>query len=152
MLESKEFIDNYLETYPEIKKYMDDIVDSAYKNGYVTTLLGRKRWIPELKNKNYIIRQQGERIALNTPIQGTNADIIKKAMIEIHKYFKNNNLKSKMTLQVHDELVFELPSEEVEAAIPVIRQVMENAAMPAVAMRVPLQVEARAASNWEEAH
>src|SRR5690606_6556325 len=103
-----------------------DIVDSAYKNGYVTTLLGRKRWIPELKNKNYIIRQQGERIALNTPIQGTNADIIKKAMIEIHKYFKNNNLKSKMTLQVHDELVFDVYKDEIEVVKQVVRDIMEN--------------------------
>lgn len=144
MLESKEFIDNYLETYPEIKKYMDDIVDSAYKNGYVTTLLGRKRWIPELKNKNYIIRQQGERIALNTPIQGTNADIIKKAMIEIHKYFKNNNLKSKMTLQVHDELVFDVYKDEIEVVKQVVRDIMENS----YELKVPIKVDMEIGDNW----
>src|SRR5690606_27910765 len=98
------------------------------------------------------IRSFNERAAINAPIQGSAADILRRAMVRMDPALAGAGLSARMLLQVHDELVFELPSEEVEAAIPVIRQVMENAAMPAVAMRVPLQVEARAASNWEEAH
>lgn len=147
VLESKEFIDNYLETYPEIKKYMTDIVKSAYDTGYVKTLLGRKRWIEELKNKNYIIRQQGERIALNTPIQGTNADIIKKAMIEIHKHFKEKGLKSKMILQVHDELVFDVYKDELDLVKKVVRDIMENT----YELKVPIKVDIEVGENWYQA-
>ena len=103
----KSFIDNYFEAYPGIKEYMEKTKKEAINNGYVKTMMGRIRNIPELKNKNYMIRQSGERIALNTPIQGTSADIIKKAMVDIYKEFKKNNIKSKMIIQVHDELVFD---------------------------------------------
>ena len=106
--EAKKFIDKYYELYPGVKKYMDLIVKDAYDCGYVRTLFNRKRHIDELFNKNYMIRAQGERIALNTPIQGTSADIIKKAMVEIDKAFEVNNVKSKMLLQIHDELVFDV--------------------------------------------
>ena len=112
--EAKQFIDHYLETYPGIDLYMKESIALAHKDGYVRTLFHRKRNIPELNNKNYMIRQQGERIALNTPIQGTSADIIKKAMIEIHKYLEEKHLRCKMILQVHDELLFDCPKDEVK--------------------------------------
>ncbi|MFA6327308.1 MAG: DNA polymerase I, partial [Bacilli bacterium] len=105
--EAKKFINKYFETFPGVKKYMDQLIKDAYADGYVKTLFNRKRIIDELTNKNYLIRQQGERIALNTPIQGTSADIIKKAMIEIYNELKSKKMKSKMLLQVHDELVFD---------------------------------------------
>lgn len=146
MLESKEFIDNYLETYPKIKDYMDNIVKTAYDQGYVKTLLGRKRNIPELENKNYMIRQQGERIALNTPIQGTNADIIKKAMIEIHNFLKENNFQTKMILQVHDELVFDVYKDELEIIKTKVVEIMEKT----YTLDVPLKVEVNVGENWYE--
>ena len=111
---AKKFIDNYLETYPGISEYMEDLKSKAYVNGYVKTLMNRKRVIEELKNKNYMIRQSGERMALNTPVQGTAADILKKAMVEIYQVFKEKGLKSKMLIQVHDELVFNVLKEELE--------------------------------------
>ena len=115
--EAKEFIDAYLRTFPGIKQYMDEVILNAYRDGYVKTLTGRKRIIEEIKNKNYLIRQSGERIALNTPVQGTAADILKIAMIEIAKEMTRLNLKSKMLVQVHDELVFEVyETEEDELA------------------------------------
>ena len=110
--EAQEIIDNYLNTYPGIKQYMDNTIKQAHKNGYVKTLFGRIRYIPELNNSNYMIRSSGERMALNTPIQGTSADIIKKAMIEISKAFKEQNIQSKMILQVHDELIFDVLNNE----------------------------------------
>ncbi|MDD2519140.1 MAG: DNA polymerase I, partial [Bacilli bacterium] len=142
--EAKTFIDNYLETYPGIKEYMDKTIEEAKKQGYVTTLLNRKRKIPELNNTNYMIRQQGERIALNTPIQGTSADIIKKAMIEIANEFKNKNLKSKMILQVHDELVFDVLNNEATQVKQVIEKIMENT----YKLNVPLKVDIEEGNNW----
>ena len=145
--EAKEFIDNYLETYPGIKNYMDETIKHAYENGYVKTMFNRKRKIPELNNKNYMIRQSGERIALNTPIQGTSADIIKKAMIDIDKKIKENNLKSKMIIQVHDELVFDVPNEEVETMKKLIKDTMENVCK----LSVPLNIEIAYGNDWKEA-
>ena len=142
--EAKEFIDNYLNTYPGIKNYMDETIKKAYENGYVRTLMNRKRIIPELSNKNYMIRQQGERMALNTPIQGTSADIIKKAMIELDREFKNNNLKSKIILQVHDELVVDALIEEQEKVIELMQKVMNNA----YKLNVPLKVDVEYGFNW----
>ena len=104
--EAKDFINKYFETYSGTKVYMDNVVKDAYEKGYVTTIMNRKRKIDELNNTNYMIRQQGERMALNTPIQGSSADILKKAMIDIYKEFNQKKLKSKMLLQVHDELIF----------------------------------------------
>ena len=112
--EAKNFIDNYLKTYPGIVDFMEKLKNDAYQNGYVKTLMGRKRVIEELKSKNYMIRQGGERMALNTPIQGTAADILKKAMVEIYAEFKKRDLKSKMLLQVHDELVFNVIKSELD--------------------------------------
>ena len=142
--EAKVFIDNYLNTYPGVKEYMENIKKEAYNNGYVKTLFGRIRTIDELKNTNYMIRMQGERIALNTPIQGTSADIIKKAMIDIDKEFIKRNLKTKMIIQVHDELIFDVPNEEIEIVKKIVSDLMENACK----LEVPLKVDIEYADNW----
>ena len=145
--EAKEFIDSYLQTYPGVKQYMDDIIKKAYENGYVRTLFNRKRTISELQNKNYMIRQSGERIALNTPIQGTSADIIKKAMIEIAKKLEQEKMQTKMIIQVHDELVFDVPNNEKEKIEKIIKDTMENVCE----LSVPLNVEIAYGKNWREA-
>lgn len=145
--ESKTFIDNYLTTYPGIKEYMDKTIKQAHEDLYVKTLLNRKRHIEELKNTNYMIRSQGERMALNAPIQGTSADIIKKAMVEIHKALKEKNLKTKMIIQVHDELVFDVLKEEQEEVIALIKNIMENT----FKLNVPLNVDIEYGDNWYQA-
>lgn len=145
--EAQEFIDNYLNTYPGVKDYMDKTIKEAYNNGYVKTIMGRIRNIPELQNKNYLIRNSGERIALNTPIQGTSADIIKKAMVDIKKQFKENNIKSKMIIQVHDELVFDMLKEEEKQVIDIVRNCMENVYQ----FNVPLKVDIEMGDNWYQA-
>lgn len=145
--EAKMFIDNYFESYPGIKEYMNKTIEKAYNDGYVKTLMGRRRYIEELKNKNVFIKKSGERIALNTPIQGTSADIIKKAMIDISKEFKKRNIKSKMILQVHDELVFDCLKEEVEVVSSIVKDLMENA----VKLNVPLKVDLEFGNDWYQA-
>ena len=142
--EARDFIDKYLETFPGIKEYMDSVKAFAYENGYVKTLFNRKRVIDELTNTNYMIRQQGERIALNTPIQGTSADIIKKAMIEVYKEFKKENLKSKMILQVHDEIIIDCLKEEEKVVCDIIRDKMENICK----LNVPLEVDINSGTDW----
>ena len=144
---AKNFIDNYLETYPGITKYMEQEKQNAYKYGYVKTLMNRKRVIEELKSKNYIIRSAGERIALNTPIQGTAADILKKAMVEIYDEFNKRNLKSKMLIQVHDELVFNVLKDELDIVKKIVRDIMENT----FKLDVPLKVDIEVGNNWFEA-
>ncbi len=134
--EAKEFINKYLEIYPGVKQYMDLTVKSAYECGYVRTMFKRKRNIDELFNTNYMIRQGGERIALNTPIQGSSADIIKKAMIEIDGSFIKNNIKSKMLLQIHDELVFDIEEGELETVKKIVKEIMEHT----VKLLIPLEV------------
>ena len=145
--EAKQFIDDYLNTYPGIKEHMDKTIKDAKEKGYVKTLFNRKRNIPELQNTNYMIREQGSRMALNTPIQGTSADIIKKAMIEIDEEFKNNNIKSKMIIQVHDELVFDVLLEEKDKVIDIVKKVMENT----YKLNVPLKVDIEYGDNWYQA-
>ena len=145
--EAKSFIDNYLNTYPGIVKFMEDTKAGAYRDGFVKTLMGRKRVIEELQNKNFMIRSSGERMALNTPIQGTAADILKKAMVEIYAEMNKRNLKSKMLLQVHDELVFNVVNEELEEVKELVRDLMENA----YKLSVPLKVEIEYGSDWSEA-
>ena len=145
--EAKMFIDNYLESYPGIKEYMDKTIKEAYETSYVKTLMGRRRYIEELKNKNKFIKASGERIALNTPIQGTSADIIKKAMIDIDRTFKENNIKSKMILQVHDELVFDCLKSELEIVTKIVKDCMENV----LELSVPLKVEIESGENWYHA-
>ncbi len=144
--EAKVFIDEYLKTYPGIKEYMDKIIKEAYQKGYVTTLFNRKRTILELSNKNYMIRQQGERMALNTPIQGTSADIIKKAMIAIDKEFIKRKIKSKMILQVHDELIFDVLETEFKEVKEIVISIMENVYQ----LQVPLKVDLSYGKNWYE--
>lgn len=134
--EAKAFIEKYYELYPGVKRYMDMIVKDAYDCGYVRTLFKRKRNIDELFSSNFMIRQGGERIALNTPIQGTSADIIKKAMVEIDKAFEANNIKSTMLLQIHDELIFDCLSEEKEKLVDIVTTIMEST----VKLSVPLKV------------
>ena len=144
---AKQFIENYLNTYPGIQEYMEIQKKNAYEMGYVKTLMNRKRIIDELKNKNYLIRSGGERIALNTPIQGTASDILKKAMVEIYDKFKELGLKSKMIIQVHDELVFNVIKEELETVIEIVRDIMENT----YKLEVPLKVSIEFGNNWYEA-
>lgn len=145
--QAKQFIDEYLNTYPGIQKYMDKTIEKAHELGYVKTLFNRKRIINELQNKNYIIRQSGERMALNTPIQGTSADIIKKAMIDVDKKIKENNLKSKMILQIHDELVIDTVIEEIDIVKEILKESMENA----YTLNVPLKVDINTGINLYEA-
>lgn len=146
LVEAKKFIDKYYELYPGVKKYMDDIVVDAHERGYVRTLFHRKRVIDELSNANYMVRQTGERIALNTPIQGTSADIIKKAMVEVFKRFQEENIKTKMIIQVHDELIFDVIKEEQEKVETIVKEVMENV----IQLKVPLKVNTDFGINWYE--
>ena len=145
--EAQEFIDKYFEAYPGIKEYQDNTIKLAYETKCVRTLLNRKRKIEELNNANYMIIQQGERIALNTPIQGTSADIIKKAMVEIKQRFKEENIKSKLILQVHDELVVDTINEEKEIVTKILKETMENT----FKLSVPLKVEFEYGKDWYEA-
>ena len=144
---AKNFIDDYLETYPGILKYMEEAKAMAYKYGYVKTLMNRKRVIEELNNRNYMIRSSVERMALNTPIQGTAADILKKAMVEIYDEFNKRNLKSKMLIQVHDELVFNVLNDELEVVKKIVKDKMENT----IKLSVPLKVDIEIGNNWYEA-
>ena len=144
---AKKFIDNYLETYPGIREYMEKEKADAYSLGYVKTLMNRKRVIEELNSKNFMIRSSGERMALNTPIQGTAADILKKAMVEIYDEFNKRGLKSKMIIQVHDELVFNVLDSELEEVKEVVRNIMENT----FKLSVPLKVEMEVGNDWFEA-
>ena len=145
--EAKKFIDDYLETYPGVRAYMDNTIKDAHLNGYVRTMFNRKRNIPELSNSNYMIKSAGERIALNTPIQGTSADIIKKAMVEIDKKFKNKNIKSKMILQVHDELIFDTLKEEKAMVEKIVDDIMDNV----YELSVPLKVDIESGTDWYQA-
>lgn len=145
--EAKKFIDDYFETYPGIHEYMNESAKKAREDGYVKTLLGRIRVIPELQNSNHMIRHQGERMALNTPIQGTSADIIKKAMVEVQNYLKKNKLQSKMILQVHDELIIDCKKEELEEVSKMLKRIMEDTYQ----LDVPLKVDLNYGKNWYDA-
>ena len=145
--DAKKFIDNYLETYPGIKDYMNNLISKAHEDGYVKTMFGRKRVIDELSSANYMVKTSGERMALNTPIQGTSADILKIAMIEIHKELKKKNLKTKMIIQVHDELLFDTPRDEYDEVVSIIKEKMEGACK----LSVPLKVDIESGDSWYEA-
>ncbi|MDD5826276.1 MAG: DNA polymerase, partial [Bacilli bacterium] len=145
--DAKNFIDAYFQTFPGIKTYMDKAIQEAHEVGYVKTIMGRKRVIDELNNSNYMIRSMGERMALNTPIQGSSADILKKAMIEIDQKFEEFNLKSRMLLQIHDELVFNVYETELDEVKKIVQEVMENT----VQLTVPLKVELNLGKNLYEA-
>ena len=146
-IEAKKFIDKYLKAYPGVADYMKNIVNEAKMVGSVRTIFNRKRIIDELNNANYIIRSGGERIALNTPIQGTSADIIKMAMIKIDNEMEKNNFKSKMLLQVHDELIFDVVKEEKESLEKLVKDIMENI----TPLEVPLKVSLDYGTDWYEA-
>lgn len=146
--EAAEIIENYFKSYPKIREYMDSSIEFARKNGYVETIKERRRYLPNINGRNAVVRGYDERNAINAPIQGSAADIIKIAMINIQKEFKKNKFKSKLLLQVHDELVFDVCKDEVELVKPIIKDKMENA----VYLKVPLTVEMNAAANWLEAH
>jgi len=150
--EAGQYIRTYFERFPGIRDYMDATKAFAREHGYVETIFGRRAHYPEIRSSNPQMRAFNERAAINAPIQGSAADIIRRAMIRMDGALAQAGLSARMLLQVHDELVFEVPDDEVEKTIPVVRHVMENAAMPAVSLSVPLQVDARAAQNWDEAH
>ena len=144
---AKKFIEEYLKTYPRISEYMEEVIKDAHEKGYVKTIMNRKRTIDELNNKNYMIRSSGERMALNTPIQGSSADILKKAMIEIYDEFNKRNLKSKMIIQVHDELVFDVLKSEEEEVTEIVKNIMENT----YKLDVPLVVDINKGTDWYDA-
>jgi len=146
-LEAQKFINLYFARYPRVREYLDKCIKDATEKGYSETLLGRKRQVPELKQKNKLTRQAGQRIAVNTPIQGTAADLIKKAMIEIWQEIKRNQLKTKMVLQVHDELVFEVPKAECDIVEEIVQKKMENV----LPLKVPLKVHIGWGVNWADA-
>jgi len=148
--EAKEIIDNYKKQFVNIQKYMDDTIQFARENGYVETLMGRKRWLRDINSGNFTVRGFAERNAINSPIQGTAADMIKLAMIKIHEAFKKNHFKSKMLLQVHDELVFDAHRDEVEKIKPIIIDCMQSA-LP-LPNGVPAEAEIGSGINWLEAH
>jgi DNA polymerase I len=150
--EASAYIKKYFERFPGIRAYMDETKEFCRRNGYVTTLFGRKCHYPEIKASNASHRAFNERAAINARLQGTAADIIRRAMTRVEDALAAKKLAAQMLLQVHDELIFEVPDEEVAATLPVVQQVMQDAPFPAVVLSVPLHVDARAAGNWDEAH
>ena len=150
--EAGAYIRKYFERFPGIRDYMDATKAECRQNGYVTTIFGRKCHYPAIASKNPSERASVERQAINAPIQGSAADIIRRAMVRMDSALREAGLSARMLLQVHDELVFEAPESEVAETLPVVKRVMERATEPAMRLSVPLQVDARAASNWEAAH
>ena len=146
--EAKKYIDNYFARYPQVHAFITTTIQNAKKNGFVTTLFGRRRFIPELGSSTPAVRNLGERMAMNTPIQGTAADIIKLAMIRIHARLRKEGFQSKMILQVHDELVFEIPDKELERMKKLVKAEMEHV----IDMSVPIKVDVGTGKNWDEAH
>ncbi|WP_315769671.1 MULTISPECIES: DNA polymerase I [unclassified Bradyrhizobium] len=150
--EASAYIKRYFERFPGIRDYMDATREFCRKHGYVTTLFGRKCHYPEIKASNASVRAFNERAAINARLQGTAADIIRRAMTRVEEALAQKKLSAQMLLQVHDELIFEVPDDEVAATLPVVQHVMQDAPFPAVLLSVPLHVDARAADNWDEAH
>ncbi len=150
--DASSYIKMYFERFPGIKDYMEEIKSFVHSHGYVETIFGRKAHYPEINTKNPNMRSFYERAAINAPIQGSAADILRRAMVRMEERLAHSKLSAKMLLQVHDELIFEAPEDEVEATIPLIQEVMTRACEPVLQLRVPLEVDARAADNWDEAH
>ena len=146
--EAQEYIQKYFETYPKIKEFLDSCVTEAKEKGYARTMFGRRRPMPELKSSNFMQRSFGERVAMNAPIQGTAADIIKIAMIRVDQRLKAEGLKSRLLLQVHDELLLEASTEELDAVEQILSEEMEGAAE----LSVPLEIDMKQGENWYEAH
>ncbi len=144
--EARKYIDNYLSNYKSVKKYMEDIVTEGKKKGYVTTILNRRRYLDELKSRNYNVRSFGERMAMNTPIQGSAADIIKIAMVSVYNELKRRKMKSRLILQVHDELIIEAYKDEIDEVQDILKNLMENA----VELKVPLKVDMKTGGSWYE--
>ncbi|MBW1850265.1 MAG: DNA polymerase I [Deltaproteobacteria bacterium] len=145
---AKDYIDIYYKRYQGVARYREEMIETARKQGYVTTLFNRRRYLPDIQHGNRVIRAEAERMAVNTPIQGTAADLIKKAMINIYQRLIKEGFRSKMLLQVHDELVFEVPEEELDTVVPMIKEEMEGV----YSLRVPLKVDINKGRNWDEAH
>ena len=145
---AKDYIDIYYKRYQGVARYREEMIETARKEGYVTTLFNRRRYLPDIQHGNRVIRAEAERMAVNTPIQGTAADLIKKAMINIYQRLIKEGFRSKMLLQVHDELVFEVPEEELDTVVPMIKEEMEGV----YSLRVPLKVDINKGRNWDEAH
>jgi DNA polymerase-1 len=150
--EAGEYIKKYFERFPGIRAYMDETKAKARDLGYVETMFGRRIHYPDIRSSNPGVKALNERAAINAPIQGAAADIIRRAMIKMEPALEAARLSARMLLQVHDELIFEVAEGEVDKTIPVVTAVMENACLPALDMSVPLKVDARAARNWDEAH
>ena len=148
--EAASIIDSYFEQYPAIKTFMDNTMEQAEKDGYVETLGGRRRILRDISSRNGMIRKNAERAAINTPIQGTGADMIKLAMVKVDKILRDGNYRSKMILQVHDELIFDLALDEKDALIPLITEAMETAL--ALPHNVPAKADSGTGNNWLEAH
>jgi DNA polymerase-1 len=146
--EAKELIDGYFNTYPRVKEYMEKSIEKARRDGYVETIFHRKRFLPDINSRNTVVRGYAERNAINTPIQGSAADIIKVAMNRIHERFKAEKLKSRMMMQVHDELNFNVVVEELEKVKEIVVYEMENA----IRLKVPLVADCGFGNNWLEAH
>ncbi len=144
--EAKKLIEDYYEKYKGVRRYMQETPEIARKQGYVSSLLGRRRYLPAINDKNSTVRARAEREAINMPIQGTASDIVKIAMIKAHNALKNKGMKTQMIMQIHDELLFESPENEVEEAMKIIKLEMETA----VQLSVPLVVEVHAGNNWME--
>jgi DNA polymerase I len=142
--EAARFISLYFERYPGVKKYLEMTKEQARERGYVQTILGRRRFIPEINSPNRMIREAAERMAINAPVQGTSADIIKVAMLKIYKEMKRNGLKSKLLLQIHDELLFEVIKEEVEEMKAITARIMPVA----IELSVPLKITIKMGKNW----
>jgi DNA polymerase-1 len=150
--EADQFIKNYFARYAKVKEFLDAQKEKAKKDGFLTTLLGRRSYFPNINAANMQLRQYAERSAINAPIQGSAADVIRRAMIRMPEALTAAKLSGRMLMQVHDELVFEVPEAEVDATRDVVRKVMEHAAEPVLQLTVPLTVEAKAGLNWDEAH
>ena len=147
--EATQLIEQYFEQYKGLKQYMENTVTEARKNGYVTTLCGRRRYLRDIDSRNGMVRSHAERNAINTPIQGSAADLIKLAMKKIHAALREGGFQTKMILQVHDELVFDVPKSELDAVRPIIEEHMKNA-LPG--LKVPIEVGMDIGDNWLEAH
>ena len=144
-LDAKRFIDRYYEAYPEIRVFLDEVVENAKANGFTTTLFNRRRYIPEISSSNHMLREFGKRTAMNAPIQGTAADVIKLAMVLVDKEFTKLGLKSKIVAQVHDELIVDAVKEEIEIVKTLLKEVMENA----VKLNVLLEVSVESGNTWD---
>ena len=149
--DAKKFIDDYLSRFPGIQQYMERTIDMVKTNEFTNTIFGRRCYFPDINSRNHAIRSFNERAAINAPIQGSAADIIKRAMIKIYDAMELQKLRSKMILQIHDELVFEVPNDEVEIMKSLVTENMENATRPLINFSVPLKIDMSVSNSWDQA-